>query len=254
MFQGLQEDQLQSAVEALLFVSDEPVSVSALARVLEVSQDDIQHALWEIQERLEDARSGIQLLQVAGNWRLCTHPAFHELLEQYVASWDTRRLSNAALEVLAIVAYLQPITRTQLSNIRGVTSDGPLNTLIERGYVRESGVLDAPGNPVLFATTQTFLEKYGLTSIDDLSPLEEFAPDEAAAQTIRERLDAPLVVAQSNLLEHTDNQAAAQPQGALGEQVSVENDDEWAADAAASLFGVVEKIDFDKLTFNTDDE
>lgn len=243
MFEGLQEDQMQSAVEALLFVSDEPVSVATLARTLEVSKDEAQRALWEIQERYEDSQSGIQLLEVGGNWRMYTHPAFHELLEKYVGSWDTRKLSNAALEVLAIVAYLQPITRTRISELRGVTSDGPLNTLLERGYVRESGVLDAPGNPTLFSTTQTFLEKYGLNSVEDLPPLVEFAPDEASVRTIRERLGAPA----------TYPVADGESIGDIAE-TDLGSVDKVAADATAALLGVVEKIDFDKLTFNTDDE
>lgn len=246
MFEGLQEDQMQAAIEALLFVSDEPVSVSTLSHALEASKDDVQRALWEIQERYEDEQSGIQLLEVGGAWRLYTHPAFHELIEAYVGSWDTRRLSSAALEVLAIVAYLQPITRMQLSSIRGVTSDGPLNTLIERGYVRESGILDAPGNPSLFSTTQTFLEKYGLASIDDLPPLEEFAPDESSARLIRERLGG----ARFQSIDQQEGNIEYPVDG----QIEHAHEAEALTGAFAEQFGLVEKVDLSKLTFNTDDE
>lgn len=234
MFEGLEESQLEGALEALLFVTDEPVSAVTLASMLEVETSQVTEALKALSASLEERGRGIQLLQVAGGWRLYTHPAFHDLLEQYVLSWDTRKLSAAALEVLAIVAYAQPVTRGQIADIRGVTSDGPLNTLIERGYVREAGTAEAPGNPTLYATTKTFLEKYGLASARDLPDIESFAPDEAMAQLIRERLGAP----------------AAAPV-TESELPSVES---LVLDAQAALSGTVEKIDFDKLVFDTDDE
>ena len=236
MFEGIDLEHLPAALEALLFVTDEPVGAITLANMLDENVEEIELALEELQRRLDGEARGIQLREVAGGWRLYTHPAYHELVEKYVLSWDTRRMSSAALEVLAIVAYSQPVTRAQISAIRGVTSDGPLNTLIERGYVREAGSSDTPGNPTLYATTRTFLEKYGLRSPADLPDLEEFAPDEKTAQLIRERLGAP----------------------SSGSQVPDERDlpspEQMVADAQASLLGTVEKIDFDKLTFNTDDE
>lgn len=242
MFEGLQPEQLPAAIEALLFVTDEPVSAIALARMLEVETVDVQEALVALQQQLEESGRGIQLYEVAGGWRLYTHPAYHELLEQYVLSWDTRKLSSAALEVLAIVAYTQPTTRAQVSAIRGVTSDGPLNTLVERGYIREAGVADTPGNPTLYATTRTFLEKYGLTSVQELPALEEFAPDEKTAQLIRERLGAP---------SSAEGMTADAP---VPDERDLPSADQMAAQAAASVLGVVDKIDFDSLAFNTDDE
>lgn len=236
MFGELEESQLPAALEALLFVTDEPVSAVTLAQMLEVETAQATAALTALQERLESGDRGIQLREVAGGWRLYTHPAFHELLEKYVLSWDTRKLSGAALEVLAIIAYAQPATRAQISEIRGVTSDGPLNTLIDRGYVREAGTADAPGNPTLYATTRTFLEKYGLSSLRELPKLEEFAPDEKTAQLIRERLGAPPVT------------------GQVPDERDLPAPEQIVADAQAALLGVVEKIDFDQLTFNTDDE
>ncbi len=236
MFEGIDLEHLPAALEALLFVTDEPVTALTLANMLDENVEEIELALESLQQSLENDARGIQLREVAGGWRLYTHPAYHELIEKYVLSWDTRRMSNAALEVLAIVAYSQPVTRAQISAIRGVTSDGPLNTLVERGYVREAGVAETPGNPTLYATTRTFLEKYGLRSPADLPDLEEFAPDEKTAQLIRERLGAP----------------------AQGTQIPDERDlpspEQMVADAQASLLGVVDKIDFDQLTFNTDDE
>ena len=147
-------------------------------------------------------------------------------------------MSQAALEVLAIVAYGQPITRAQISAIRGVMSDTPLNTLIDRGYIREAGAADAPGSPMQYATTRVFLEKYGLRSPDDLPPLEEFAPDEKTAALIRERLGAPAQALEESVPDVRD----------------LPEPERLAANAQASLLGVVDKIDFDSLTFDTDDE
>lgn len=243
MHEGLQPEQLPSAIEALLFVTDEPVSAVALAQILEVETSQATAALTQLQQQLENADRGIQLREVAGGWRLYTHPAYHELLEQYVLSWDTRKLSGAALEVLAIVAYTQPTTRAQISAIRGVTSDGPLNTLIDRGYVREAGTAEAPGNPTLYATTRTFLEKYGLASVKELPDLQDFAPDEKTAQLIRERLGAP------SAAEAVENASDELP-----DERDLPSPEQMVADATASILGVVDKIDFDQLTFNTDDE
>ena len=185
---------------------------------------------------------GIQLREVAGGWRLFTHPAYHDLIEQYVISWDTRKLSSAALETLAVVAYGQPITKAQISAVRGVNSESALNTLIERGYVREAGVIEAPGLPILYATTRTFLEKFGLRSTSDLPDLEEFAPDEKTARLIRERLGAP------------DPALASDSEEGMPDERDLPTPEQLVADAQAALFGAVEKIDFDALTFNMDDE
>ena len=260
MFEGLTEDQLPAALEAMLFVTDEPASTIALSQMLEVDPIDVTEALDKLSRDLEERQSGIQLREVSGGWRLYTHPAYHELLEKYVLSWDTRRMSQAALEVLAIVAYGQPITRAQISSVRGVTSDGPLNTLVERGYVREAGTADSPGNPILYATTKTFLEKYGLRSVKALPALEEFAPDEKTAALIRERLGAPAPAVMPGSADEAFAAmgAAFEGDGSSADDTFDSNDlptpEQLVANATASLLGVVEKIDFDALTFDTDDE
>lgn len=190
MFQGLQSDQLEGALEALLFVTDEPVNAIVMADMLEIEPAQAEEALGRLRDRLAFEGSGIVLREVAGGWRLFTHPAYHELVEKYVVSWDTRKLSQAALETLSIVAYSQPITRARISAVRGVNSDSSVNSLVEKGLLREVGTEDAPGNPVLYATTQTFLEKFGLRSVSDLPPLESFAPDEETRRFVTERLSA----------------------------------------------------------------
>lgn len=331
MFQGLQEDQLSGAIEAMLFVTDEPVGTITLAEMLECDVAAVEAALVALRTDLEARGSGIQLREVAGGWRLFTHPAYHELIEKYVLSWDTRKLSAAAMETLAIVAYTQPVTRAGVASVRGVNSDSPLNSLVEKGLVREVGTADTPGNPTLYGTTRGFLEKFGLRSPADLPDLADFAPDEETRRLITERLSATredAVVSDEqarlmarNLMEADEDAADGEAmlfdeevyvgldaaadtlvQALVEERAAVEGEpaigDEPAGDGAladdgessvpgsssasesasasgsggaselvpdaaaeamfakaiASTLGVVEKIDFDSLTFETDDE
>ncbi len=181
---------LRGAIEALLFVSDEPVSASRMARVLESSEASVDGVLKELAEEYQDQERGFQLREVAGGWRMFTHPAYHEKVEQYVLSWDTRRLSQASLEALAVIAYHQPVTRAGVNAVRGVNSEGVISSLVDKGLVREVGRDKNQGNAILYGTTRTFLEKFGLPDIAELPPLEEFAPDPQTERAIRERLGA----------------------------------------------------------------
>ena len=180
--------ELMGAAEALLFVSDEPVSSAKLAAILEISPVEMDEVLTELAAEYADENRGMQLREVAGGWRFYSHPAYHDLVERYVISWDTRRLSQAGLEVLAIIAYHQPVTRAGINAIRGVNSEGVVSSLVEKGLVREMGRDEAPGNAILYGTTRSFLERFGLKSVKDLPPLEDFAPDEESREYIRERL------------------------------------------------------------------
>lgn len=180
--------ELMGEAEALLFVSDEPVSSAKLAAILEISPVEMDEVLTELAAEYADENRGMQLREVAGGWRFYSHPAYHDLIERYVISWDTRRLSQAGLEVLAIIAYHQPVTRAGINAIRGVNSEGVVSSLVEKGLVREMGRDDAPGNAILYGTTRSFLERFGLKSVKDLPPLEDFAPDEESREYIRERL------------------------------------------------------------------
>ena len=180
--------ELMGAAEALLFVSDEPVSSAKLAAILEISPVEMDEVLTELAAEYADENRGMQLREVAGGWRFYSHPAYHDLIERYVISWDTRRLSQAGLEVLAIIAYHQPVTRAGINAIRGVNSEGVVSSLVEKGLVREMGRDEAPGNAILYGTTRSFLERFGLKSVKDLPPLEDFAPDGESREYIRERL------------------------------------------------------------------
>jgi segregation and condensation protein B len=183
-------NQLRGALEALLFVSDEPVAAARLARLVEASPGDVEAALADLAEEYRESNRGFQLREVAGGWRFYTHPAHHDVIEQYVLSWDTRRLSQAALEALAVVAYHQPVTRAGVNAVRGVNSEGVLASLVEKGLVRETGRDKNAGNAILYGTTRNFLEKFGLKDISELPPLAEFAPDTDTEHAIRDRLSA----------------------------------------------------------------
>jgi segregation and condensation protein B len=183
-------NQLRGALEALLFVSDEPVAAARLARLVDATPGDVEAVLADLAEEYREAERGFQLREVAGGWRFYTHPAYHDAIEQYVLSWDTRRLSQAALEALAVIAYHQPVTRQGVNAVRGVNSEGVLASLVEKGLVREAGRDKNAGNAIIYATTRTFLEKFGLKDIAELPPLAEFAPDTETEHSIRERLSS----------------------------------------------------------------
>ena len=178
----------KGALEALLLVSSDPVSASALAQALGIAPGEAASLLAELKVEYEEANRGFQLREVAGGWRLFTHPAYHDQVEAFVLSWDTQKLSQAALETLAVIAYHQPVTRETVKGIRGVNSDGVISSLVDKGLVREMGRDPQRGQAILYGTTNAFLEKFGLRSTKDLPDLEQFAPDEQARRFIRERL------------------------------------------------------------------
>jgi segregation and condensation protein B len=163
--------ELLRALEALLFVSDEPVAAVVLAQALDVERREADELCEELARAYEERGAGIVLRSVAGGWRLATHPEAAPVVERFVLSSRHARLTNAALETLAIVAYKQPVTRHQISSIRGVNSEGVLRALADRGLVAEVGRDERPGRPLLYGTTPEFLERLGLPSLSALPPL-----------------------------------------------------------------------------------
>ena len=159
------------ALEALFFVSDEPLTTSVIAQALEVERREAEELCERLASRLDDRGAGVVLRNVAGGWRLFTHPDTASEVERFVLSSRQARLTKAALETLAIVAYKQPVTRHQVSSIRGVNSDGVLRALQDKGLIEEAGREETPGRPILYATTPTFLERLGLPSLASLPSL-----------------------------------------------------------------------------------
>ena len=178
------------ALEALLFVSDEPVSSGVIAQTLGLERAAVDAMCERLARDLEARGSGLVLRSVAGGWRLFTHPETQGVVERFILSSRQARLTRASLETLAIVAYKQPVTRHQVSSIRGVNSDGVLRALTDRGLIEEAGRDEGPGRPLLYATTPRFLERLGLPSLatlPSLAPLLTDAdPDDASGAAVDE--------------------------------------------------------------------
>lgn len=170
-------------LEAILFVAEEPVSAEELAEVLEQPLATINEALSELGAELSE-NHGLVLRNVAGGWRLYTDVDALPFLERYASSDRARKLSGAAMEVLAVVAYKQPVSRGQVTEIRGVDSDRALKNLERRGMIREVGTAPGPGQAILYGTTQLFLEKMGVASISDLPPLADHVPPAQIVETL----------------------------------------------------------------------
>ncbi|HEY8132089.1 MAG TPA: SMC-Scp complex subunit ScpB [Thermoanaerobaculia bacterium] len=167
-------NELRAALEAILFVSNEPVSVDDLTEALGGKPEPIVKELEELKRFLDANVGGFTLEQTAGGWRLATRPEHEAVLKKYFARKGETRLSIAALETLAIIAYRQPVTAPEVSDIRGVNSTGVLRTLLERRLIRIAGRKAVVGSPFLYRTTREFLIHFGLNDIRDLPRLEEF--------------------------------------------------------------------------------
>ncbi len=175
-----------AALEAVLFVTDAPVPIAELSEVLELPVDRVQSLLDELQADFQERGAGLVLRKTAGGWRLYSHPDTYPYLERFSTSATARKLSPAALETLAVVAYRQPVARSQISEIRGVDSDSAIRTLERVGLVEERGRLSLPGSPAIYGTTELFLEKLGLNSLDELPPLADHVPPAEVVESFEE--------------------------------------------------------------------
>ncbi|MBQ0982004.1 SMC-Scp complex subunit ScpB [Micromonospora sp. M61] len=173
----LSDTELRGALEAILLVVDEPVSELVLAQVLEQRAERVGPVLDEIAAGYTAAGHGFELRRAAGGWRLYTRPEYATYVERFVLDGQSVRLTQAALETLAVVAYKQPVTRSRISAIRGVNCDGVIRTLVTRGLVEECGT-ETDSGAFLYKTTTLFLEKLGLNTVDELPPLAPFLPDD----------------------------------------------------------------------------
>lgn len=170
------QPELRKALEAILLVVEEPVPVDTLATVLQVPEAEVEDQLLSLAAEYAEQGRGFVLRRLGGGWRMYTDPGAAEYVEQFVLHGRSARLSQAALETLSIVAYKQPVTRTDIAEIRGVDADAGVRSLASRGLIEEVGRQDTPGQPLLYGTTTTFLEKLGLDSLDDLPVLPDLTP------------------------------------------------------------------------------
>jgi segregation and condensation protein B len=180
----MEDAELAAALEAILLVVDEPVGEMQLAQILEQPTERVGEMLEDLSARYTGAGHGFDLRRAAGGWRLYTRPEYAAYVERFVLDGQSVRLTQAALETLAVVAYKQPVTRSRISAIRGVNCDGVMRTLVTRGLIEECGTEGETGAH-LYRTTPIFLEKLGLNSVDQLPPLAPFLPDD-----VEEVLDA----------------------------------------------------------------
>jgi segregation and condensation protein B len=167
---------LRASLEAILLVADEPVPVVVLAQVLERPRNEVTEELRDLAAAYAAEGRGFDLREVAGGWRFYTREDYAPLVERFVSDGQEVRLTQAALETLAVVAYRQPVSRARVSAVRGVNCDGVMRTLVLRGLVEESGA-DSETGAILYRTTGYFLERLGLAGLDDLPELAPFLPE-----------------------------------------------------------------------------
>lgn len=159
------------ALECLLFIAGEPVPLTDLARALAQDENAVEASLRELQAHLTERSSGLQLIRIAGGWQLATRPEYAEVISRML-SRGSNKLSRAALETLAIIAYRQPITSPEIEGVRGVSASGVLKTLLDRSLIMEAGRKETLGRPILYKTSQDFLHYFGIADLSQLPLLE----------------------------------------------------------------------------------
>jgi segregation and condensation protein B len=206
--------ETRRALEAIVLVASDPVEPQMLAQLLEVSVERVEQACAALSAEYEAHQRGFALVRVAGGYRFQSHPEASPYVERYVLEGQSARLSSAALETLAIVAYKQPLSRAQVASIRGVNVDGVMRTLTHRGLVAEVARDPGPGQAVLYGTTPLFLERLGLDSLDDLPSIASFVPGADVVEALEHslRVTADDEPAPSEPAE-TDDAAPAAPAG-----------------------------------------
>ena len=182
--------ETQRALEAIVMVADAPVEPNLLAQLLEVSPARVEELCAELDAGYRDEDRGFQLVRVAGGYRFQSHPDLAPYVERFVVEGQTARLSAAALETLAIVAYKQPVSRAQIASIRGVNAEGVIRTLQARGFITEVGRDPGPGQAVLYGTTPLLLERLGLNGVEELPPLAQFVPGPEIMDALEQSLRA----------------------------------------------------------------
>ena len=186
-------EELSAALEAILFASGDSVPAARIAQVLGADEQQVFAAAQNLAEELTARRRGVRLLRLEDNLQLVSAPDYAQVITQALEQRRPPRLSPAALEVLAIVAYFQPVTRAYIDQIRGVDSSYTVSMLVERGLIEESGRLEVPGRPILFRTTDVFLRTMGVSALSELPPLPEVSGGEGLdkLQAAIDRLSNP---------------------------------------------------------------
>lgn len=206
--------EARRAIEAVLMVAEMPVEPQLLAQLLEVPVARVSELCAELAAEYEASDRGFTLVQVAGGWRFQSHADLAPYVERFVLEGQSARLSGAALETLAIVAYKQPVSRAQVASIRGVDVDSVMRTLQQRGFISEVAKDPGPGQAVLFGTTPLFLERIGVNSLDDLPPLAEFVPGADVVEHLEAGLRPPPGPTLSERLDEIEAEHGVRSDGA----------------------------------------
>ena len=185
----LDGQQLRGALEAILLVVDEPANPTVLAQVLTTPEPEIVEMLQSLRSEYDEAGRGFELREIAGGWRLYTRAEFAPSVERFVLEGQQARLTQAALETLAVVAYRQPVSRTRVSAVRGVNVDGVMRTLVSRGLVEEAGA-DHESGAILYQTSRYFLERLGLGDLTELPNLADFLPEATTIDALEDELSS----------------------------------------------------------------
>jgi segregation and condensation protein B len=199
--------EARRAVEAIVLVTEQPIDTNVLGQLLELRPAIVEELCRELAAEYEAEGRGFQLARVAGGWRFQSHADQAPYVERFVLDGQSAKLSAAALETLAIVAYKQPISRAQVASIRGVSVDGVMRTLQQRGYIAEVGRDPGPGQAVMFGTTRGFLEKLGVDHLGELPALGDFVPGADVVEQLERGLrpDGPTVAEELDALDEADD-------------------------------------------------
>lgn len=208
--QAIAERELKAILEAMLFVSPEPLSLTRLVAVLgDVTKAEVERVLRSLGEELEQEGRGVRLAEIAGGYRLVTKQEYSPWIKRLDKAKSTAKLSRSALESLAIIAYKQPIVRSEIEEIRGVETSGVVRTLLERKLVRIVGRKEVPGRPIMYGTTKFFLEHFGLNDLSQLPPLREFKELGESEQSLLPMDEAVPAAADEVAVEDTTEQTEA---------------------------------------------
>lgn len=197
--------EIQAIIEAVLFAAGDPVELERLADICDVDKRSLKEILKKMMDSYNYERRGIHIIRMEDSYQMCTRGEYYEYVSRLAEPPRKQNLSNAALEVLSIVAYKQPVTRSSIEHIRGVNCDYIANRLIERNFIEEKGRLDAPGRPILFGTTQSFLRAFGIESLEDLPDFDTLGETAEDAEQIEMNEVADFRQAEMNLSDNTDN-------------------------------------------------
>lgn len=182
--------EIQSVLEAVLFAAGDAVELEKLADIVDVDKKSLREILKKMMDNYNYERRGIHLIQLENSYQMCTRGEYHDYVAMLAEPRRKQSLSNAAIEVLAIIAYKQPVTRSMIEQIRGVNCDYVVNRLVERNLIEEKGRLDAPGRPILFGTTQEFLRCFGVSHLGALPEFDSFGIPEAEGEQLSMDIDA----------------------------------------------------------------